>query len=146
MHKLHHVSDLEEFLTGRWQLSRTIDDCRQAATTYVQGEIIITAKDDTILSYQETGQMQLAGRELRVQREYLIQLISAKYGQVLFTDQRLFHTLDLSAGYWQAEHDCIADNYQGVFRVFNPNQWHISWQIKGPRKDLQIASRLSRVL
>jgi len=63
---------------------------------------------------------------------------------VRFDDGRPFHTLDLSTGRAEVEHDCAPDRYRGRYRINGEDRWTLAWQVRGPRKQMIIATRYVR--
>ncbi len=102
------------------------------------------AKAGQCLAYREKGQVRYGDYSGIAKQYYLYSFPSAHCAKVHFTDDRLFHDLDLRQGYWQSTHLCGEDRYHGRVQAWSPDRWELKWEVLGPRKDLRIATRYIR--
>lgn len=137
------VPDLYAFLRGRWSIDRTIADHRDGLDGHFIGEAVFQG-DFPELAYTEAGTLTLPHHTGEAHRAYRYEFDTRSACRVLFTDGRLFHTLDLSAGRCAAFHPCSEDRYEGVYGAADNDTLLVRWRITGPRKDLIIATTFRR--
>ena len=137
------VADLRRYLTGRWMLSRTIEDRRSGVSGSFVGWASFQACDEA-LDYSEKGEMLFGDYRGMSFRSYRYSFPEAGRAEVHFTDGRPFHVLDLTAGTTRALHHCGDDLYNGCFDVRDDGTWDSEWRITGPCKDLVISNRYVR--
>lgn len=142
------VVDLFNFFEGDWLLSRTINDLRLNMPGAMTGKATITKRveinHNPALSYLEEGELRFGNYREDVFRAYEYSFPESHIAHVLFSDGRMFHKLDLSSGYCEAEHLCGDDVYRGRFRVESRNVWLSNWYISGPSKELILDNRYQR--
>lgn len=68
-------------------------------------------------------------------------------GRVTLTDGAdvVLAAADLSAPRAVFRHDCGDDVYLGRMARVSDDRWRLAWRIRGPRKDLVIATRYQRI-
>ncbi len=134
------VNDLMTYLEGDWTLSRTINDLRQNMPGAMSGHAFIEKRTDidgnASLTYREEGELRFGDYQETVYRFYDFSFPAPDKAIVHFTDGRVFHELDLTSGYCEAEHLCGDDMYRGRFRVQSADIWQSNWFISGPAKEL----------
>lgn len=135
--------DVPRLLTGAWSVRRTIEDRILGETGAFNGIARFTP-DAAGLRWWEEGTMTFGAHEGPATRELLLREEDGRW-VVRFDDGRLFHPLDLDAGRCAVEHPCRADLYTGDFHVVDDDTLDVVWQVRGPRKDLRLASRYRRV-
>ena len=140
---LHPVLDLRRFLAGRWLVLRLFLDRGEQKSGKFLGTACF-AKAGQGLAYREEGQVRYGGYSGIARQYYRYSFPSAHCAKVHFTDDRLFHDLDLRQGYWQSTHLCDEDCYHGRVQAWSPDRWELEWEVLGPRKDLRIATRYIR--
>ena len=141
---LHPVANLRAYLTGVWEIGRTLDDKLRGECGRFEGRGVFAPGEDGTLVYEEQGRLALGGFETLAHQSYLYAFPAPHRAEVRFADGRPFHPLDLSAGEWRAEHLCAADLYRGRFQALGPDRWSVAWTVAGPRKDQVLESRFTR--
>lgn len=146
------LSDFE----GQWQLSRRIEDKTGLGVGLMQGTAVFHRIPDG-LRYEEDGELCFGTQPpMRAQRSYLWRP-EPEYGpehgpehegpgvQVLFSDGRPFHRIDLSQPAPKAAHWCDPDHYDVNYDFGAWPEWHCTWQVSGPSKDYRMTTRYRRV-
>ena len=137
------IADLRGFLEGGWSLTRLIDDRRTGQRGRFEGRVDFVG-EQAALWYREAGEMRLGDFRGAATRAYRFDFPAPHAARVHFDDGRFFHDLDLRGGRAEVLHLCGEDRYRGDFRVTGPDQWHVDWEVQGPRKDLRLEARLLR--
>jgi hypothetical protein len=144
---LHAVSDLAEFLRGRWEIDREIVDERAGANGIFRGvaEFARTVDGD-VFDWIETGELQWSGRKQKAGRRLLVavQPDACCSADIAFDDGRFFHRVDLSSGADTFVHGCAPDAYSGSWSVDSPDHFTIRWTVEGPAKRITIGSSYRR--
>lgn len=138
------VADLRTYLAGAWEIRRILEDNIRGERGSFVGQASFSPEDDTTLAYREDGRLALGGFETLAHQSYRYGFPARHLAEVRFADGRPFHSLDLSAGLWQAEHLCAADLYRGRFRAEGPERWSVTWTVTGPRKNQRLESLFTR--
>lgn len=141
---MHPVPDLIRYFTGAWRLTRRIRDRRARLPGYLTGQATFVGNAER-LTYRETGNMIFGSHQGPASQTYDWDIAAASRAVIRFSDGRHFHELDLSHGLAEVEHGCAPDQYRGRFRVIDTDCWCSVWSIRGPRKDLLIASQFRRL-
>lgn len=130
--------------SGRWTLSRRIEDRLQDAVLTLDGRAELTATGDA-LAYRETGLLRLAdGRAVQAEREYVWREVAGRIA-VHFPDGRFFHDFDPAAPGPQAHHWCDPDAYAVSYDLSGWPVWSAEWQVRGPRKDYRMETLYRRL-
>lgn len=137
------VEDLRAFLEGTWLVTRKLRDRRAGAQGTLEGEAMFQAEGDGLV-YRENGVLRLRHGAFKASRVYRYNFPALHCAEIFFDDGSRFHALDLSSGICEVEHQCGADSYRGQFLVVGFNEWHVDWQVLGPRKDQILESRYLR--
>jgi hypothetical protein len=138
------VPDLASFLVGPWCTVRRIADRRSGATGRFKGGATFTPTPNG-LRYDERGTLVHGSFRGETTRTY--RFVFSRHpaiADVRFDDGRLFHTLDLSSGITDVEHDCGSDRYRGRCRLLGRSSWTLVWKIEGPRKQMLIGTHYVR--
>lgn len=99
-------------------------------------------KGNLALAYYEKGEVIAPnGSVMPAERRYFWQQPQTGLFEVLFDDERYFHTF--SASNPNAEHLCGDDNYVVRYDFTAWPVWRSTWQVKGPRKDYTMVSEYS---
>ena len=123
------LDDLPTWLAGTWRVDRTINDGQGRFT----GHAAFQRDGDGDVLWRETGRLALDGHEGPAHRT--LRIVAARgTWEVRFDDGRPFHTLDLRAGRWAAEHRCGADVYRGAYTVLDSDRMTVCWWVTGPRR------------
>jgi Family of unknown function (DUF6314) len=124
------TDDLLAWLDGDWSITRAING---RADAFV-GTARFVREDDARLRWEERGHLVLdaysgpASRTLRILR-------AGDTYNVLFSDGRFFHTLDLgTGGHCDALHPCGEDLYRGTYAIESDDVLRVVWHVDGPRK------------
>jgi hypothetical protein len=134
-----------DFLSGRWNVRRTIEDALSGARGSFSGTATFTT-DGEGLAWVEAGTLRwpqyygAAGRTLRV-----VPQDPASAVGVFFSDGRFFHDLDLGVPRSHVAHDCPPDRYAGIVDVIDDGSWRIEWFCDGPAKKLVIRTSYKRL-
>ena len=144
--KLFEVSDLKGFLKGVWWLTREVDDRRAGERGRLTGSAVFSPDGPGDLHYSEKGRLVIGAHDGPALQSYRYVFPETGRAVVHFSDGRLFHELNLSAGRWDCSHDCDPDRYEGAFTVLGPDAWRVVWRVQGPRKDLTLDSTYRRAL
>ena len=126
---------------GAWQLYKHIQQ-KDGAVFVFEGQAEFTYAD-SYLHYHESGMVSAPdGRTLQAARSYKWRQLDNGHIEVLFDDNRFFHTFSLAAPV--AEHLCGADHYVVDYGFSGWPEWTSTWQVTGPRKDYTMFSRFTR--
>ena len=138
------LPDLASYFVGPWCIVRRIADQHSGATGRFKGSATFTPIPDG-LRYDERGTLVHGSfrGEAKQTFWFVINHLSA-VADVRFDDGRPFHTLDLSSGITNVEHDCGSDRYRGRYRLGGRSSWTLVWEVEGPRKQMLIATRYVR--
>ncbi|MFD8568096.1 DUF6314 family protein [Streptomyces sp. NPDC059639] len=149
--ELWPVADVPAFLTGSWQVERTVRDLTDDATGTFTGTTDFTADLATdpatagTLRHFESGTFIWRGTARPAERTLLyVPGEIPGTAVVRFADGRFFHGLDLRTGHHVADHPCSADLYRGEFTVYDAGRWRTVWRVKGPAKDLVLTTDYRR--
>jgi Family of unknown function (DUF6314) len=138
------AADLASYLVGPWRTVRRITDQRSGATGRPKGEATFTPTPRG-LHYDEWGTLVHGSFRGETTRSYwFVFSRHPAIADVLFDDGRPFHTLDLSSGVADLEHDCGSDRYRGRCRSLDRSSWTLVWKIEGPRKQMLIGTHYVR--
>jgi hypothetical protein len=144
---MHAVSDIGDFLRGRWEIDREIVDERAGHTGRFRGvaEIAQTNHPDAF-DWTEAGELQWSGRMQKAGRRLLIAVQPDACGSadIAFDDGRFFHRVDLSSGADTFVHGCAPDTYSGSWAVDSSDHFTVRWTVEGPAKRITIASSYRR--
>jgi hypothetical protein len=145
------LADVAAFLDGTWTIDRHIVDSLNNAVGTFTGAAEFTP-DGEAWSWVEAGELQWAddthpqsvmhkaGRRLLVAVRPDVPCIV----DVAFDDGKFFHRADLSSGTDTFVHGCAPDTYYGSWIVDSAEQFHLTWDVDGPAKQITIRSTYSR--
>ena len=131
------VPELEDF-AGKWRLNRTI--VQHTGESFVfEGAADFTWHEQRLV-YKEVGLVKAPnGKRLPAERTYFWQKGSGGQIDVLFDDNRYFHSF--SGLVLHAEHLCGEDDYKVDYNFARWPVWESEWRVTGPRKDYAMHSR-----
>jgi hypothetical protein len=146
------------FLRGTWQADRRLADFRSSQQGSFAGTAAFSDWTDALpegpppdggwpeggLAYREQGELRFGGHQGPASRSLLYLPAPDGSAEVLFADRRPFYRLDLRSGCWQAEHPCNRDLYTVAVRVLGPDCFTEQWRTRGPGKDYEITTTLTR--
>lgn len=131
---------LAEF-TGRWRITRQIDDQRAARTGTLTGEALFTPDGDGLV-YEETGTLDFPGQPPLQARQTYLWRGAGQAVAVCFADGRPFHQFGFDAP--KATHWCDPDQYDVTYDFVHWPDWSARWVVLGPRKAYVMTTRYSR--
>ncbi|MCZ2402611.1 hypothetical protein IV498_05285 [Paenarthrobacter sp. Z7-10] len=138
------VADLRSYLLGRWRLERVLRNRGAAVEGTLMGFVLFTA-DDGGLRQSEQGTMMWPTHSGPASREYLLRQTTEPCAlDVLFTDGRPFHRMDLSTGSWSSDHWCAPDDYRVRYDARSRDRLDFEWDVRGPAKNLLLQTSLFR--
>ncbi|GHC44276.1 DUF6314 family protein [Streptomyces cinnamoneus] len=129
------MSDAVAHLTGDWTVERVLFDLAADRSGSFHGTAVFGEADDGRLVHTEDGELQWEGATSPAGRTLMLLPAADGTCEVLFSDGRFFHELDLRTGHWTVSHACAADSYEGTFDVVSRDEWHVCWRTTGPTKD-----------
>lgn len=139
------IADLKEFLSGSWQVDRSVLDRRTSIQGKLHGQAQFVPAGSCLL-YEERGTLTFGAHRGAAEQSYQYDFACGNgRACVSFRDGRAFHDLDLSHGQAVVSHTCGPDLYVGHFIALGPKQWKSAWKVEGPRKDQEILTLYSRL-
>jgi len=141
----HCEGDLAGYYAGSWRFTRHTKDNKSDIDATVEGVALFSGTGQA-LDYSETGTMTCGDYEGTVSQNYIYNFTGPFEASVLFSDQRLFHHLDLKSGQDKVTHWCAPDQYDGRYQLHNQDKWALIWKISGPRKDSIISTTYHRLI
>lgn len=133
---------LYDYLRGKWNVKRLIDDELTGAQSIFTGEAVFEGAGAE-LSYLETGTLEHGGTVMQATRRYLWRCEAAR-ATVFFGSGERFHDLVLHDGQAEAVHLCGDDHYAGAYQFAASGQWSVIWRVTGPRKDYRSTTTFRR--
>jgi len=150
------------YLRGDWHAERRLTDHQSGrdgwfvgeavfqpelsvAPPAVAGELPPSGEVEPALAYHEHGELQFGSHRGLATRSLIFRSGNDGTALVLFSDGRAFYQLDLRSGSWQAQHLCGSDNYVVTVRVTGADSYTEHWQARGPEKDYEMTTTLSRM-
>jgi hypothetical protein len=151
------LSSTVGYLRGRWRAERVITDFRSGTTGSFSGTAVFSPRPSGpagtvaerpdvpgLLAYHERGELTFGGHRGPASRSLLYLSAADGSAAVLFADGRPFFTLDLRTGTCAADHPCGRDSYEVTVRVLGPDAYTESWRVRGPGKDYEMTTTLTR--
>jgi hypothetical protein len=135
----HPVADLRAFLSGRWRISRRIDDRRLGILGRLTGYVTFTPSPGGLIQ-DEDGDLSFGAYRGLATRRYHLLIDRLSMAEVHHADGSPFHRLDLTSGVAEIAHRCSSDRYRGRYRVLHENFFAVSWHVTGPRKNYRLAT------
>jgi Family of unknown function (DUF6314) len=127
--------------TGRWRITRQIDDHHAGVAGQFAGWAEFVAGGDGLV-LTETGRLCYGGAApMRAERRYIWRADGPGVA-VFFADGRPFHWFSTAAP--EAHHDCPPDTYDVAYDFGAWPCWKSRWAVTGPRKDYVMQSRYDR--
>lgn len=140
------VPDLRAYLSGVWQVDRSLLDRRHAISGELRGQANFSRVGSALI-YQERGKLSFGQHEGPAEQSYSYEFPDGNgHALVRFRDGRAFHDLDLLRGQAIVSHSCDPDQYDGYFIALDEWHWQSSWTVIGPRKDQQIITHYTRLI
>lgn len=138
-------TDLRDYLTGGWHLTRQIEDRRAGQRLSFSGIARFDANAPAALLYSETGTLNTGhgGAVEATQRHRWT--FTDDGAAVAFADGRPFHRVTLEGQHAADLHQCPPDLYHVTYDFNAPDEWHAIWTVHGPRKDYTLNSRYTRL-
>lgn len=142
---MRSVPDLRAFLSGSWQIDRSVVDRRHSIPGKFHGHAHFTPAGSSLL-YEERGTLNFGAHHGPAEQRYRYDFDATNARAIVsFRDGREFHELDLSNGPALVAHACHPDLYRGRFTVLGPMQWKSAWNVAGPRKEQDILTLYTRL-
>lgn len=139
------VSDLRTFLSGAWQVDRSLLDRRHSIAGDFRGQANFSPVGHSLL-YHEHGKMRFGAHDGLAEQTQRFEFPNGDgRACVRFRDGRAFHDLDLSQGEYTVTHACDPDLYEGRFVALDQSHWQSSWTVAGPRKQQEILTLYTRL-
>ncbi|MER5296301.1 DUF6314 family protein [Streptomyces pharetrae] len=141
------VPEVLAFLAGSWRVDRSVRDLASGDEGRFDGTTVFGPLEGGALLHRESGVFVWRGVARPAERtlRFLPGPAGAGTAEVRFADGRPFHDLDLTTGHWVADHPCAADLYRGEFTVRDADHWRTVWRVRGPAKELVLATDYARV-
>jgi hypothetical protein len=126
-------------LEGRWRLTRLIRNADGSEAT-LDGTAVFR-RAGLRLVQEEDGWLALPGSAapLRATRRYVWTAEKARL-EVLFEDNRPFHTVPLGVARPATTYLCDPDRYAVSYDFTGWPHWRSVWRVEGPRKDYVMTS------
>ncbi|HTC71138.1 MAG TPA: DUF6314 family protein [Acidothermaceae bacterium] len=140
------MSDLGEFLRGRWEIDRDVVDEHTGVTGAFHGTAVFSPTSFDVFDWVETGELQWSGRKQQAGRRLLVavQPAACATADIAFDDGLFFHRVDLSSGADTFVHGCAPDTYSGSWTVDAADHFTVRWTVEGPAKRITIGSSYRR--
>lgn len=146
------TTQIFRLLEGLWRLHRIIPEHGSLLGTAV---FKTEGLDKDSLHYREEGTFtSKEGESSHSYREYLYRYSDNKIS--VFFDRegsRLLHTLEFSGPepfprpvFATSTHLCICDTYKATYTFLHPDEFHLDYIVKGPKKDYQMHTIFQRYL
>jgi len=92
----------------------------------------------------ESGTLEVNQQRFEARQSYIWTVINDRL-DVLFADQRPFHSVPMGVAKPKAEHFCTPDMYNVRYDFSAWPNWTSSWTVRGPRKNYVMTSSYSKV-
>jgi hypothetical protein len=154
MPEYHNTDRLQLFnhLQGVWELKR-----RLGTQGHMQGMAFFTTWREGVLYYQEQGSIVLgSSKAFSAYRAYAYVYYQGTIA-VHFWDSareqpaRLLHTLHFQSTHHTSQvlvatgaHECASDVYKAHYAFLSPEDFQLTYQVQGPRKNYTIQTYFSR--
>ena len=140
-----------EVLIGSWSLTRSIEDHLTSERGSFVGIASFVELPDAgspggarRLRYLEEGRLELGDFSGPARRSLLYEQREDASLAVLFSDGRPYIDLDLRGGSWLSRHHCGEDLYEISTQLHSNDELEEHWRVRGPAKDYDARTRLSR--
>ena len=131
--------DWSAYLTGAWQLRRTITDHRQQRTGRLTGTARFVGSGGEIM-WAESGRLVMGAHDGEAWQHYTLRRKADGGAAILFPDGRAFFDLPSAQTRVSVAHECPPDRYDGTLSVQDSDHWQLQWRVRGPRKDYAMVS------
>lgn len=152
------IADTLSFLLGEWRLDRRLEDHLSGTSGVFAGQATLAmvtggtgpasaeqARHAEQARYEESGELTLGPHRGLATRSLLYVRRDDSRVLLQFTSGLPFVDLDLRAGTWQSVHDCGEDRYEIRTVVAAPDVVREHWRVRGPRKDYEASTTLTRI-
>jgi hypothetical protein len=131
---------------GRWSVERELLDRAEGTHGTFSGVVVFSPTDDGGLAFHEEGTMRWPSFTGPASREYLLKPAGGPDAlDVLFADGRPFHRMSFEPEANLDQHWCDPDTYRVAYALDGPDRFSYTWDVRGPNKDLLLASTLERI-
>jgi hypothetical protein len=126
-------------LEGRWRLARRIVNAD--GTEALLDGVAVFRRAGLRLIQEEEGWLSLpgGGAALRATRRYVWTAEKGRL-EVLFEDNRPFHSVTLGVARPETVYLCDPDRYAVAYDFGDFPRWRAVWRVEGPRKDYVMTS------
>jgi hypothetical protein len=126
-------------LEGRWSLARRIVNA-DGSEAALEGRAVFRRAGLRLIQ-EEEGWLRLpgGGAPLRATRRYVWVAGTGRL-EVLFEDDRPFHSVPLGVERPETIHLCDPDRYAVAYDFTGWPAWRSVWRVEGPRKDYVMTS------
>jgi hypothetical protein len=144
------IFDPLEFLSGSWDIVRSITDHRTDLQSSFEGTgtfAPVLSDDGSVtvpMRYDEIGVLHLGDHHGEARRSLDYRLVSRSVVMLYFTDGRPFVDLDLTDGRWTSSHPCGEDLYDISTLVTSETTVEERWRVQGPSKSYEAITSLTR--
>ncbi|WJH25240.1 DUF6314 family protein [Pseudarthrobacter defluvii] len=130
---------------ARWRVERDLLDRSDGTQGTFSGVVLFTPTHDGGLALREEGTMRWPAFTGPASREYVLKPAERPDAlDVFFPDGRPFHRMSFTPDANLDTHWCDPDTYRVSYTRQGADAFSYSWDVKGPRKDLLLVSRLER--
>jgi Family of unknown function (DUF6314) len=131
---------------GLWTVQRDLLDRANGTRGTFSGVVHFVPVNDDGLDLREEGTMRWPAFTGPATREYVLKTTArADTLDVFFPDGRPFHSMSFTPRANLDQHWCDPDTYRVTYTYEGADSFSYSWDVRGPRKDLLLTSRLVRV-
>ncbi|MFP5367236.1 MAG: DUF6314 family protein [Actinomycetes bacterium] len=131
---------------GQWTVHRDLLDRTEGTRGTFSGVVHFVPTDDGGLDLHEEGTMRWPTFTGPASREYLLKTTDRPDAlDVFFPDGRPFHRMSFTPAADSDSHWCDPDTYRVAYAFGDQDRFSYTWDVRGPRKDLLLTSRLVRL-
>jgi len=143
-------ASLRSYLAGKWAVRKEARQRRANCESVVfRGEAHFTPTDEG-LDASEHVVTTRNGKELEGKRHDIIRMTGPWSAEVFYDpgangeENVFFHHLDVCPGIARVRHDCGEDKYEGLWRLKSEDEFEVTWEVNGPRKNLSIVATYTK--
>ena len=125
---------LYDYLRGNWRVKRQIEDRLAKQDNWFSGEAQFVGTE-AALNYKEVGELTVGETRLEAAQSYKWHCIQKDAATIYYSDGREFHQIKVEGQTANAEHLCSEDIYRAAYTFHSNDNWQVTWQVSGPRKD-----------
>ena len=129
------------YFRGEWSFKRTV-----SGQGKIEGTAHFLPLTHTALQYREKGiLLHTSGQQFDTFRDYIYRFDEGQIA-VYFSEkpERLLHKLLIKGNQAKGTHQCDQDSYEALYTFTSPQQFSLTYWVKGPRKDHVIHTLFNR--